>query len=109
MGRRCAAGGSGNHTVRILPIVWLALAAGLALVPLALAGSNSIGLSYTSFSLALIGGMSSATLLTLLVVPVFYTLFDDARIALSRSVRRGLGTESTPKAPAEASAEATAS
>jgi|GEM_PF-4069234 len=28
--------------------------------------------------MTLIGGMTTATLLTLLVVPVFYTLFDDA-------------------------------
>ena len=35
------------------------------MVPLALAGATSIGLSYTSFALTLIGGMSSATLLTL--------------------------------------------
>jgi HAE1 family hydrophobic/amphiphilic exporter-1 len=34
-------------------------------------------LSYTSFGLTLIGGLTTATLLTLLVVPIFYTLFDD--------------------------------
>jgi HAE1 family hydrophobic/amphiphilic exporter-1 len=56
------------------------------MVPLAFAGANSIGLSYTSFSLTLIGGMTTATLLTLLVVPVFYTMFDDAREYLLRTV-----------------------
>ena len=47
-----------------------------------LSGTNSIGLSYTSFGLTLIGGLTTATLLTLLVVPVFYTLFDDLRVAI---------------------------
>ena len=47
------------------------------MIPVTLSGTNSIGLSYTSFGLTLIGGLTTATLLTLLVVPVFYTLFDD--------------------------------
>ena len=38
--------------------------------------------------LTLIGGMSMATLLTLLVVPIFYTLFDDARLAVGRLLHR---------------------
>ncbi len=57
-------------------------------MPLALAGRNSIGLSYTSFSLTLIGGMTTATLLTLLVVPVFYTLFDDLRDTAAAATAR---------------------
>ncbi len=59
------------------------------MIPLALGGSTSIGLSYPSFGLTLIGGMTTATLLTLLVVPVFYTLFDDARDAVAAALRRG--------------------
>jgi len=34
--------------------------------------------------LVLIGGMTSATLFTLLTVPVFYTLIEDARDGLTR-------------------------
>jgi HAE1 family hydrophobic/amphiphilic exporter-1 len=74
---------------RFRPIMMTAITTIGGMVPLALAGANSIGLSYTSFALTLIGGMSTATLLTLLVVPIFYTLFDDARAALTRSVLRG--------------------
>jgi HAE1 family hydrophobic/amphiphilic exporter-1 len=62
------------------------------LIPLAFAGSTSIGISYTSFALTLIGGMTTATMLTLLVVPVFYTFFDDAREAFAIALRRALGT-----------------
>jgi HAE1 family hydrophobic/amphiphilic exporter-1 len=76
---------------RFRPIMMTAITTIGGMVPLALAGANSIGLSYTSFALTLIGGMSTATLLTLLVIPVFYTLFDDARERLGWAVRRGLG------------------
>jgi HAE1 family hydrophobic/amphiphilic exporter-1 len=66
------------------------------MVPLTLAETTSIGLSYKSFGLTLIGGMTTATLLTLLVVPVAYTLFDDARAALTsllgRAARPSLGS-----------------
>ncbi len=70
---------------RFRPIMLTAITTIGGMVPLAFAGANSIGLSYTSFSLTLIGGMTTATLLTLLVVPVFYTLFDDAREYLLQS------------------------
>jgi HAE1 family hydrophobic/amphiphilic exporter-1 len=75
---------------RFRPIMMTAITTVGGLVPLAMAGQNSIGLSYTSFSLTLIGGMSTATLLTLLVVPVFYTLFDDLRLAFGKALCRVL-------------------
>jgi hypothetical protein len=65
------------------------------MIPVTLSGTNSIGLSYTSFGLTLIGGLTSATLLTLLVVPVFYTLFDDlgaTALALLKTLQsKGVG------------------
>jgi HAE1 family hydrophobic/amphiphilic exporter-1 len=61
------------------------------MMPLLAGGSNSIGLSYTSFGLTLVGGMTTATLLTLLVVPVFYTLFDDLRSSVGAVVAWILG------------------
>ena len=64
------------------------------------AASTSIGLSYTSFGLTLIGGMTTATLLTLLVVPVFYTLFDDARDAVTAALQRGKRRRKAAAAPA---------
>ena len=44
-----------------------------------LSEGGDMGMSYRSFGLTLIGGMTSASLFTLLVVPVFYTIFDDAQ------------------------------
>ena len=81
---------------RFRPIAMTALTTIIGMVPLTLAKPNEMGLSYKSFGLTLIGGMTTATLLTLLVVPVFYTLFDDARAAMMRVLRRGLGTKVAP-------------
>ena len=61
------------------------------MVPLAINGRLESGISYTSFAWTLIGGLSTATLLTLLVVPVFYTFFDDLGrhfAAVTAGVRR---------------------
>lgn len=73
---------------RFRPIAMTALTTIIGMVPLTLQRPSDIGLSYKSFGLTLIGGMTTATLLTLLVVPVFYTFFDDARNAVSRLLRR---------------------
>ncbi|MFW6175590.1 MAG: efflux RND transporter permease subunit, partial [Acidobacteriota bacterium] len=58
---------------RFRPIMMTALTTICGMIPLTLGGASSLGLSYTSFGLTLIGGMASATFLTLLVVPIFYT------------------------------------
>lgn len=74
---------------RFRPIMMTALTTICGMIPLTFGGTNKIGLSYTSFGFTLIGGMTTATLLTLLVVPVFYTFFDDAREAVGRALKRG--------------------
>jgi HAE1 family hydrophobic/amphiphilic exporter-1 len=75
---------------RFRPIMMTAITTIGGLIPLALAGGTGVGISYTSFAMTLIGGMTTATLLTLLVVPVFYTLFDDAREVCSVALRGAL-------------------
>ncbi len=86
---------------RFRPIMMTAITTIGGMIPLALAGANSIGLSYTSFSLTLIGGMTTATLLTLLVVPVFYTLFDDLRLIMAAAI----GSKRAPREAQPDSAE----
>ncbi len=73
---------------RFRPIMMTALTTIGGLVPLTVQGASSIGISYRSFGLTLIGGLTTATLLTLLVVPVFYTFFDDARRTIGAALRR---------------------
>lgn len=75
---------------RFRPIMMTAGTTIFGMVPLTLGEPTSIGLSYKSFGLTLIGGMVTATALTLLVVPVFYTLFEDARDIVLRGLRRAI-------------------
>jgi len=75
---------------RFRPIMMTALTTIFGMIPLLMGGRSSLGISYTSFGMTLIGGMTTATLMTLLVVPVFYTLFDDARESFGLAVRRVL-------------------
>jgi HAE1 family hydrophobic/amphiphilic exporter-1 len=82
---------------RFRPIMMTALTTICGMIPLTFGGTNRIGLSYTSFGFTLIGGMTTATLLTLLVVPVFYTFFDDARGAVARALRRGSYPRNRPR------------
>ena len=88
---------------RFRPIMMTALTTICGMIPVTLSGTTSIGLSYTSFGLTLIGGLTSATLLTLLVVPVFYTLFDDLGTAipafLSALRAKGAGAPDAEVAP----------
>jgi HAE1 family hydrophobic/amphiphilic exporter-1 len=71
---------------RFRPILMTALTTIIGMVPLTVSVPNEMGLSYKSFGLTLIGGMTSATLLTLLVVPIFYTFFDDLRGICARAL-----------------------
>ena len=75
---------------RFRPIAMTALTTIIGMVPLTVSPPSRLGISYKSFGLTLIGGMTTATILTLLVVPIFYTFFDDARTAFARVLKRAL-------------------
>lgn len=72
---------------RFRPILMTALTTIIGMIPLTFSEPTELGLSYKSFGLTLIGGMTTATILTLLVVPVFYTFFDDLRERVMQGVR----------------------
>ncbi len=71
---------------RFRPIMMTALTTIGGMVPLLFGQPSQMGLSYKSFALTLIGGMAAATLLTLLAVPVFYTLIEDGRAWVGRTI-----------------------
>jgi HAE1 family hydrophobic/amphiphilic exporter-1 len=71
---------------RFRPIVMTALTTIFGMIPLTLASASEMGMSFKSFGYMLIGGMTSATLFTLLAVPVFYTLIDDAQKVLGNII-----------------------
>jgi len=87
---------------RFRPIIMTALTTIIGMLPLTVSQPSAIGMSYKSFGLTLIGGMTSATVLTLLIIPVCYTFFDDARVAFARVLKRiligGRPAEGLPRA-----------
>jgi HAE1 family hydrophobic/amphiphilic exporter-1 len=68
--------------IRVRPILMTAVAAMLALIPLAL-GRNQGALIATELGRVVVGGLFSSTLLTLVVVPVVYSLVDGLRMRFS--------------------------
>jgi hydrophobic/amphiphilic exporter-1 (mainly G- bacteria), HAE1 family len=83
---------------RFRPIIMTALTTICGMIPLTFGSSEGMGINFQGFGLVLIGGMTSATLFTLLAVPVFYTLIEDAQIAFNNILA---GVFSSPKhAPA---------
>lgn len=88
---------------RFRPISMTALTTIIGMIPLAFSPPNSMGISYKSFGMTLIGGMTSATLLTLLVVPVFYTFFDDARNFATSYVGKVFRIDLTNQQPSSSS------
>jgi HAE1 family hydrophobic/amphiphilic exporter-1 len=81
---------------RFRPIVMTALTTIFGMIPLTLASSSELGMSFKSFGYMIIGGMTSSTLFTLLAVPVFYTLIDDARKALQNTLASVLDRSPKP-------------
>jgi len=75
---------------RLRPILMTALTTSLALVPLAL-GMGEGAEAQAPMARAVIGGLASATLITLVLVPVVYSVFEST---LSRSASKG--EERTP-------------
>jgi hydrophobic/amphiphilic exporter-1 (mainly G- bacteria), HAE1 family len=68
---------------RVRPIMMTAVAAMLALVPLAL-GRNEGAIIASELGRVVIGGLFSSTLLTLVVVPVVYSLVEGLKVRFSR-------------------------
>jgi Cu/Ag efflux pump CusA len=76
---------------RLIPILMTALAAGLALVPLALSGGEPGSEIETPMAVVILWGLLSSTLLNMLVVPALYLRFG----SLARGGRHRAGTTVT--------------
>ena len=70
---------------RFRPILMTTLTTACGLIPMALGDSKLIDLSYTPLGRAMMGGLICSTILTLVVVPLFYTFLDDLRSLLMRA------------------------
>jgi len=75
---------------RVVPILMTALAAGLALVPLALAAGQPGSEIQAPMAIVILFGLASSTLLNMIVVPALYLRFGAIReeIASGRTLRR---------------------
>lgn len=71
-----------NH-VRLRPILMTTIAIVAGMLPIALGRGAGSG-SRASMAVTIIGGQAICLLLTLLVTPVIYSLFDDAKLFLKR-------------------------
>ena len=85
MGRTEAILEAGHNRFR--PILMTTFTTVFGLVPMALGNTNLIGIPYSPLGRTLMGGLFVSTFLTLLLVPIFYTLLDDLRTFLQRIVR----------------------
>jgi len=88
---------------RFRPILMIAITTIVGLIPLALGTSGIFELRYFPLARTVMGGLAASTVLTLLVLPTYHTLFDDLAVWLKRT-----WLASNPK-PAKAPAEPVAS
>jgi len=66
-------------TTRLRPILMTASATIISMIPMSL-GINEGTEMFAPMAIAVIGGLTTSTILTLLVVPVIYTLLDDMEV-----------------------------
>ncbi|MBU6366773.1 MAG: efflux RND transporter permease subunit [Gemmatimonadetes bacterium] len=83
--------------IRLRPILMTTFALIAGMVPVAL-GRGDGAQFRAPLGVAVIGGVITSTVLTLLVIPTFYEIFDRARTRLSRAV--GMGAPHTAEFPA---------
>jgi HAE1 family hydrophobic/amphiphilic exporter-1 len=83
---------------RVRPILMTALATILALVPLGV-GLNEGSIIASELATVVIGGLFTSTFLTLLVIPVLYSLVDGGKTGLSQRFGRKQVPELEPVAP----------
>ncbi len=84
--------------VRLRPVLMTGVSMIFGVLPAAI-GVGPGSESRAPMAVATAAGMFSSMLLTLLVVPVFYLLFDDAAERVTRGLRRLLGSAPAPAEP----------
>ncbi len=84
---------------RVRPILMTAIATILALIPLA-AGLSKGSIIAAELGTVVIGGLFSSTFLTLLVIPIVYSLVDGVKVRFGRRFSLAEPTDAAAEAPA---------
>jgi HAE1 family hydrophobic/amphiphilic exporter-1 len=73
---------------RVRPILMTALTSVIGLLPMAVTEPRGEGIDYRALATCVAGGLALSTVFTLWVVPLAYTLIEDASLAMSARIRR---------------------
>jgi HAE1 family hydrophobic/amphiphilic exporter-1 len=73
---------AGRHRFR--PILMTTFTTACGLIPMAIGNSKMIGMPYAPLGRTMMGGLLASTVLTLVLVPLFYTFFDDMRVLVQQ-------------------------
>jgi HAE1 family hydrophobic/amphiphilic exporter-1 len=73
---------------RLRPILMTTITTVFGLAPLALSQFTVAGIYVDSMAVAIIGGLASSTIFTLIALPVWYTTLEDIGSVLARSLPR---------------------
>ena len=84
---------------RARPIVMTTIAMGAGMLPIAFSWGASDGSFRAPMGVAVIGGLMTSTVLSLLVIPAVYTLVDDMNAFLAKLWRKVFRRGSPPAAP----------
>ena len=85
---------------RFRPILMTTFTTVFGLLPMSVGNTSLVGIPYAPLGRTMMGGLICSTMLTLLVVPLFYTYLDDLRNVLRRiakSAGKGLGSDAEPE------------
>ena len=81
---------AGKHRFR--PILMTSFTTMCGLIPMAAGNSKMVGVPYAPLGRTMMGGLMASMVLTLVIVPLCYTLFDDARTMIRRIVASAFGS-----------------
>ena len=82
---------AGRHRFR--PILMTSFTTMCGLIPMAVGNSRMVGVPYAPLGRTMVGGLLASMVLTLVIVPLCYTILDDARTLVRRMVASAFGKE----------------
>ena len=86
---------------RFRPILMTTFTTAFGLIPMAAGNSAMVGLAYAPLGRTMIGGLLASMVLTLMLVPLFYTFFDDFRDVTQKIMASAFGKKGQEEEAAE--------